>query len=150
MGDDRINLPQDFIQRETLFDVSGKPWKASSGKERVLNSQGVLIRAADAHNLDQRVTRMQAELGGGVRIKRVLTEPRSKAERDAANILIVVPHWFIAVVCGLPCVPALLRVWRRLRARRRRTAGQCSQCGYDLTGNTSGVCLECGGACKTR
>jgi hypothetical protein len=28
--------------------------------------------------------------------------------------------------------------------RRRPSAGQCTLCGYDLTGNTSGVCPECG------
>ncbi len=28
--------------------------------------------------------------------------------------------------------------------RHRRTAGQCLGCGYNLTGNTSGVCPECG------
>jgi hypothetical protein len=83
-------------------------------------------------------------LGGGVRIKRVLTGPRSKAERDAANVLIVVPYWFVAVIFGLPCVPWSLRIRRRLRARRRRAAGRCPRCGYDLTGNTSGVCPECG------
>jgi hypothetical protein len=30
-----------------------------------------------------------------------------------------------------------------VRQRRRRT-GLCSRCGYDLTGNVSGVCPECG------
>ncbi len=46
-----------------------------------------------------------------------------------------------------------LATWHYLTAwcvRRRRAellrAGQCSECGYDLTGNTSGVCPECGGA----
>lgn len=31
--------------------------------------------------------------------------------------------------------------WRRLRRRRR---GCCVACGYDLTGNVSGACPECG------
>lgn len=30
------------------------------------------------------------------------------------------------------------------RSRARRAAGACSNCGYDLTGNISGVCPECG------
>lgn len=29
-------------------------------------------------------------------------------------------------------------------ACRRRPPGHCTQCGYDLTGNESGVCPECG------
>ena len=30
--------------------------------------------------------------------------------------------------------------------RQRRERGQCLQCGYDLRGNVSGVCPECGSA----
>jgi len=38
-----------------------------------------------------------------------------------------------------------LTLWwtRRQRAKLLR-AGLCTNCGYDLTGNTSGVCPECG------
>ena len=32
---------------------------------------------------------------------------------------------------------------RTLQSRRRRT-GLCTECGYDLTGNASGKCPECG------
>jgi hypothetical protein len=36
-------------------------------------------------------------------------------------------------------------------SRRRPRAGCCPTCGYDLTGNASGVCPECGGpVSKTR
>jgi hypothetical protein len=39
----------------------------------------------------------------------------------------------------------LVRVWSRLRySGLRRKMGLCVRCGYDLTGNTSGVCPECG------
>jgi uncharacterized paraquat-inducible protein A len=34
-------------------------------------------------------------------------------------------------------------------AQGRRARGQCAECGYDLTGNTSGVCPECGTSCGT-
>ena len=35
--------------------------------------------------------------------------------------------------------------YRCVRAKRaERSAGQCTACGYDLTGNVSGVCPECG------
>ncbi len=44
-----------------------------------------------------------------------------------------------AVVCMLG-----LRQWRRLRR------GWCLRCGYDLTGNESCVCPECGGGCGIR
>jgi hypothetical protein len=41
----------------------------------------------------------------------------------------------------LPAVQAVAG-WRRRAASRRR--GHCRHCGYDLTGNVSGVCPECG------
>ncbi|MBN2562781.1 MAG: hypothetical protein JXQ75_17800 [Phycisphaerae bacterium] len=30
------------------------------------------------------------------------------------------------------------------RDRSRPSPGRCQECGYDLTGNTSGICPECG------
>lgn len=39
----------------------------------------------------------------------------------------------------------LARIWSRLRyAGLRRQMGLCARCGYDLMGNTSGICPECG------
>jgi hypothetical protein len=40
-------------------------------------------------------------------------------------------------------LPAGRYIGWRIR-RHRRTAGKCARCGYDLTGNVSGVCPECG------
>lgn len=59
--------------------------------------------------------------------------------------------WIDFVIFCAPLVPFLIgallsvlllgqiRVWRRLM-----TVGVCRGCGYDLTGNVSGVCPECG------
>jgi len=52
------------------------------------------------------------------------------------------------VICLLPlwipfllvCVPTIL-VWDR---HRRVNPDSCRECGYNLTGNTSGICPECG------
>lgn len=57
------------------------------------------------------------------------------------------PTWMIGV--ALLTVPALLvLLLLPLRAARRRELrheqGDCSVCGYSLTGNISGVCPECG------
>ena len=41
----------------------------------------------------------------------------------------------------LPIAAASLLAWRRARMRR---PGHCRNCGYDLMGNVSGVCPECG------
>ncbi len=40
--------------------------------------------------------------------------------------------------------PAISLVLGRLRRYRRRKRGWCIGCGYDLTGNLSGTCPECG------
>ena len=40
--------------------------------------------------------------------------------------------------------PKVLAKERSLRRQVRRANGQCQDCGYDLTGNVSGVCPECG------
>jgi len=53
-----------------------------------------------------------------------------------------IPAWLIVVVTGAyPCI-VFLREWIRRRGRSRR--GECLACGYDLRGNESGLCSECG------
>jgi hypothetical protein len=50
-----------------------------------------------------------------------------------------------AAVTLLPLAAVAVRVhWHAHRVARRRAAGECLRCGYDLTGNVSGTCPECG------
>ena len=49
----------------------------------------------------------------------------------------ITPLWLPLAVIGVPTILA----WRRDRSF---PPGHCQNCGYDLTGNTSGVCSECG------
>jgi len=51
------------------------------------------------------------------------------------------PHWLIC--CGFVAVPAYW-YWRPRRKKHAEAVGQCLACGYNLTGNASGVCPECG------
>lgn len=56
--------------------------------------------------------------------------------RGGTNLML----WFV-VFGAYPAVWLFGGPWRRYRRRRR---GLCLACGYDLTGNVSGVCPECG------
>jgi hypothetical protein len=58
--------------------------------------------------------------------------------------LIWLPIWLIVLLCCL--YPAILLLRGPLRRWRRRRKGLCLKCGYNLTGNTSGRCPECGDA----
>ena len=51
------------------------------------------------------------------------------------------PTWMFLIVALIPTYLA----WRKLR---RPLPGHCQQCGYDLTGNVTGVCSECGETIK--
>lgn len=51
------------------------------------------------------------------------------------------------VVLFVPYLPARY-VHYKLRWRRLEDANLCGACGYDLTGNVSGRCPECGTSCK--
>ena len=54
---------------------------------------------------------------------------------------VVLPMWMPALVLGVCPTVALIR--GPLRRQRHRKRGLCPSCGYNLTGNTSGVCPEC-------
>ena len=56
---------------------------------------------------------------------------------DRTWITLTIPLWCILV--GLT-VPTTILWWKD----RRSAKGHCAQCGYDLTGNLSGTCPECG------
>jgi len=52
--------------------------------------------------------------------------------------IVVLPLWIPFLVAALPTG------WLWWRDRRRIAPGHCEKCGYNLTGNISGICPECG------
>jgi len=52
-------------------------------------------------------------------------------------LLLIVPIWVVALAAGVAYLFAL--IWRR-----HPVQGHCTHCGYNLAGNTSGICPECG------
>lgn len=53
-----------------------------------------------------------------------------------------VPLWF--VILFLLTYPFIAFIRGPVRRYRRRQRGLCVRCGYNLTGNVSGICPECG------
>jgi hypothetical protein len=45
---------------------------------------------------------------------------------------------------GFPIISLIYAIVRTVQVRRPPARGLCVNCGYNLTGNTSGVCSECG------
>jgi hypothetical protein len=66
-----------------------------------------------------------------------------KARTDGPIRFLTVPLWLPLL---LVAVPTALLWWRD----RRFPAGHCQHCGYNLTGNVSGRCPECGQAVTLR
>jgi len=69
-------------------------------------------------------------------------EERARWLLHDAKTWIAVPFWLPAPLFAAYPFWAFVRgPWRR---RRRKAKGLCLRCGYDLTGNVTGVCSECG------
>jgi len=50
------------------------------------------------------------------------------------------PFWVIFLLLSVPASAWAVRDWLCMRVR----VGQCRECNYNLTGNISGICPECG------
>lgn len=72
----------------------------------------------------------------------VLNEPSSLYVRT--SVLVVASYIPILLAIMFSTYPCIAFVRGPLRRWRRRRKGLCLTCGYDLTGNESGVCSECG------
>jgi hypothetical protein len=55
-----------------------------------------------------------------------------------------VPCSYIALLLSIAPAASLVSWRKRRRDAARTLAGRCMRCGYNLTGNVSGVCPECG------
>ena len=60
---------------------------------------------------------------------------------------VVIPHWLVGLPFAILPALSLIRYTRRVREQRAR---QCRSCGYNLIGNVSGTCPECGTAVDVR
>ncbi|MEK6675641.1 MAG: hypothetical protein AABZ47_08310 [Planctomycetota bacterium] len=60
------------------------------------------------------------------------------------DIWAAIPFWALALLTGWYPVFSTCRWVVRFGRRRFKSANMCHKCEYDLTGNVSGVCPECG------
>ena len=58
------------------------------------------------------------------------------------TVTVGVPFWLLFI--PFATYPAIVFIRGPYRRYRRRKNGLCLKCGYNLTGNVSGVCSECG------
>ncbi|HPF41456.1 MAG TPA: hypothetical protein P5081_22135 [Phycisphaerae bacterium] len=69
-------------------------------------------------------------------------EPQKSYNMESTHL--VFPLWASQGLMFLALVPCAIRGYSRFRRTRNRAV--CPNCAYNLTGNESGVCPECGGA----
>jgi hypothetical protein len=70
------------------------------------------------------------------------TGTRSRIKPPYSLWSLQIPLWCPIVLFAF--YPTIAFIRGPLRRYRRRRKGLCLKCGYDLTGNVSGVCPECG------
>jgi predicted RNA-binding Zn-ribbon protein involved in translation (DUF1610 family) len=83
----------------------------------------------------------------GFRFARQTVSPWGRTRTGTAYRLRV-PPWAVFLI--LAAYPTISFVRERVRRWYRRQRGRCVKCGYDLTGNVSGACPECGTAIVMR
>ncbi len=71
----------------------------------------------------------------------VLEWPSVNPYPGVPGLLVFIPLWMPLAIA------AILTAWLWHRDRRRIPPGHCRKCGYNLTGNVSGKCPECGNPC---
>ena len=82
-----------------------------------------------------------------VRLRRLMDAQRATSivsGRYNSHWRFVFPAWFALVPLLIISLFTTSRLLRHRREARRTRRGACRHCGYDLTGNVSGICPECG------
>lgn len=64
--------------------------------------------------------------------------PRVKSSSPFDSTLLVIPLWLLLLLSAAPAAAIAIQ------DQRSPGPGRCKRCQYDLTGNVSGVCPECG------
>lgn len=80
--------------------------------------------------------------GFGVHVIKTIGPPQGIWRFGNRRLVIVyLPYWLVATITALLPLRWLTLF---LRQRSQNRSGYCASCGYNLTGNTTGICSECG------
>ncbi|UCG32186.1 MAG: hypothetical protein JSU68_11025 [Phycisphaerales bacterium] len=104
-----------------------------------------LLRPNDG--LTQLLDRIEADKMvrfGPFRLRRIIVIEPGSPITARQHAVLRLPFWTAFVV--LTVAPVLIVTPGAIRRYHRHRKGLCLSCGYDLTGNVSGVCPECGQA----
>jgi len=93
-------------------------------------------------DVDTTKIRSRGPVFGTLELRTGLADRRHDRGSYGRFVRIGSPFWIPFLVFGI--YPAIAFVRGPLRRWHRRRKGLCVKCGYDLTGNISGVCPECG------
>lgn len=138
-----------YLRLELRGDT--RVWVGASRSRLALAYAAPHDRRAPLQTWDQELGPFQVECSRSPGVPRLcgtalskLNDRERKALRlaDAVIVEISAPPWAPLALFTAGPVWCLLGV--RLRRARRRRRGCCLKCGYNLTGNVSGVCPECG------
>lgn len=136
-----------------LFFADGlvRAYWYSAGEPIDLDVQGryarVTVRLEPAGTICQQVSHAQPGRIAPYAVVSTTFPPRPGSNTPPIK-LFGVRTWTWLPIVLLIAYPALAVLADRLRRRNRRE-GHCRGCGYNLTGNASGVCSECGLAFET-
>lgn len=87
--------------------------------------------------------------GGGISPNWHLWRQKFYVDRSRSGDVVMVRIWlhtalFVGLLLVVPTLPITRPVRRFFKARKRAKQNRCAKCDYDLTGNESGICPECG------
>ena len=100
----------------------------------ILNGGGILWTISDGYANRSFTTWM---LGGPSSVMWLPRSSKNWSSGFSGAGSVFVPIWCMLLPVAIPTYI----LWRR---DRPKPEGCCQECGYDLTGNESGVCSECG------
>ncbi len=118
----------DFAPDSSLLNEN-KGWEAQASQ--------------DPMSVWNRITPGPAFWGFGLYLQTTIGRPAGNWSIGGRPLCqIFVPCWFVVLLSAM--YPTITFIRGPYRRYRRRKKGLCLACGYNLTGNVTGICSECG------